>query len=180
MRRQSILEAFEMQMEDKIWTLLAELSLGRPPSPKKSQQGESSDRKDEFQERGGSMTDPYYPRMRIDFPMGRRIPARKGGSRPWLSHLYGWLATAWPLARGQPVIAKAPCKGATGSRLRLAHRDGSHRRAWPLAVRCPQERPAYKGLPLAGAAALVAGVTANGQGQPSPAQGWRRRPNEGE
>ncbi|RWW03528.1 hypothetical protein GW17_00033310 [Ensete ventricosum] len=92
----------------------------------------------------------------------------------------------WPrpghLQGGNRLLPRPPAKGrpATGSRLRLAHRDGSHRRAWPLAVRCPQERPAYKGLPLAGAAALVAGVTANGQGQPSPAQGWRRRPNEGE
>ena len=35
-------EAFEAQMEDKIQTLLTEFSLGRPPSPKKSHQGESS------------------------------------------------------------------------------------------------------------------------------------------
>ncbi|RWW05211.1 hypothetical protein BHE74_00048188 [Ensete ventricosum] len=38
---------------------------------------------------------------------------RKGGSRPWLGHLYGWLATAWPPARGLSAVAKAPCKGAT-------------------------------------------------------------------
>ena len=65
-------EAFEARMEDKIQTLLTEFSLGRPPSPKKSHQGESSNQsnhaqRDDFQERGGSITDPYYPRMRVDF-----------------------------------------------------------------------------------------------------------------
>ncbi|RWV96601.1 hypothetical protein GW17_00040674 [Ensete ventricosum] len=60
-------EAFETRME-KIQSLFAELSLGRPPSPKKSHQAESSDRRDDFQERGGSMTEPYNPRMRVDFP----------------------------------------------------------------------------------------------------------------
>ena len=66
-------EAFEARMEDKIRTLLTEFSLGRPPSPKKSHQGESSNQshhaqRDDFQERGGSMTDPNYSRMRVDFP----------------------------------------------------------------------------------------------------------------
>ena len=61
-------EALEARMEDKIRTLFTELRLGRPLSPKKSHQGESSDRRDDFQERRGSVTDPYYPRMRVDFP----------------------------------------------------------------------------------------------------------------
>ncbi|CAL9075031.1 unnamed protein product [Musa textilis] len=61
-------EAFETRMEDKIRALFVELSLGRSLSPKKSHQGESSDRRDNFQERGGSMTDPYYQCMRVDFP----------------------------------------------------------------------------------------------------------------
>ena len=60
-------------MEDKIRTLFTELRLGRPLSPKKSHQGESSNqshqaRRDDFQERRGSMTDLNYPRMRVDFP----------------------------------------------------------------------------------------------------------------
>ena len=66
-------EAFEAQMEDKIRMLFTELRLGRPPSPKKSHQGESSNqshqaRRDDFQERGGFMTNFNYPRMRVDFP----------------------------------------------------------------------------------------------------------------
>ena len=66
-------EAFEARMEDKIRTLLIEFSLGRPPSPKKSHQGESSNQsnhaqRDDFQEMGGSMIDPNYSRMRVDFP----------------------------------------------------------------------------------------------------------------
>ncbi|RRT59036.1 hypothetical protein B296_00015220 [Ensete ventricosum] len=61
-------EAFEMRMEDIICSLFVELSLGRPLSPRRSQQGESSDFKEDFQERGGPMTDPHYPRMRVDFP----------------------------------------------------------------------------------------------------------------
>ncbi|MUG03554.1 hypothetical protein ECC01_21445 [Bacillus tequilensis] len=66
-------EALEARMEDKIRTLFTELRLGRPLSPKKSYQGESfaqshQARRDDFQGRGGSMIDPNYPRMRVDFP----------------------------------------------------------------------------------------------------------------
>ena len=67
-------EAFEARMEDTIQTLFTELRLGRRPlSPKKSHQGESSAqlhqaRRDDFQKRGGSMIDPNYPCMRVDFP----------------------------------------------------------------------------------------------------------------
>ncbi|RZR82692.1 hypothetical protein BHM03_00009169 [Ensete ventricosum] len=62
------LEAFEMRIEDIIRTLFVEFSLGRPPSPRRSQQGVSLDRKEEFQERGGPMNDPQYPCMRVNFP----------------------------------------------------------------------------------------------------------------
>ena len=60
-------------MEDKIQTLFTELRLGRPLSPKKSYHRESfaqshQVRRDEFQGRGGSMTEPNYPCMRVDFP----------------------------------------------------------------------------------------------------------------
>ena len=66
-------EALEARMEDKIRTLFTELRLGRPLNPKKSYQGESSNQsnhaqRDDFQERGGFMTDPNYSRMRVDFP----------------------------------------------------------------------------------------------------------------
>ncbi|RWV99092.1 hypothetical protein GW17_00038020 [Ensete ventricosum] len=36
-------EAFEIHMEEKMRSLFAEFSMGRPPSPKKLQQGETSD-----------------------------------------------------------------------------------------------------------------------------------------
>ncbi|RWW31697.1 hypothetical protein BHE74_00005753 [Ensete ventricosum] len=62
------LEALETCMEDRICALFAEFSLGRPLSPRRSQQGESSDYKYDFQEKGGAMIDPHYPRMRVDFP----------------------------------------------------------------------------------------------------------------
>ncbi|RZR99613.1 hypothetical protein BHM03_00029206 [Ensete ventricosum] len=65
----------------------------------------------------------------------------------------GWLATAWPPARGRPVIAKAPYKGATGCGQgplqggnwilpRPARRGSSRPWAQPLAARRPQGRPA--------------------------------------
>ena len=65
-------EALEARMEDKIRTLFAELRLGRPLSPKKSYQGESfakshQAQRDDFQGRVGSMTNPNYPCMRVDF-----------------------------------------------------------------------------------------------------------------
>ncbi|RWW89297.1 hypothetical protein BHE74_00001768 [Ensete ventricosum] len=62
------LEAFETCIEEKLCAHFAEFSLGRPPSPRRSQQGESSDRREDFQEKGAPMTDPPYPRMTVDFP----------------------------------------------------------------------------------------------------------------
>ena len=78
-------EAFEAQMEVKIRTLFTELRLGRPLSPNKSYQGESfaqshQARRDDFQGRGGSMTDPNYSRMRVDFPRWE-----KGDPIGWIS-----------------------------------------------------------------------------------------------
>ncbi|RRT42670.1 hypothetical protein B296_00029252 [Ensete ventricosum] len=57
-----------------------------------------------------------------------------GQPRPGL--LQGRLATAWPPARRQPVVAKAPYTG--GGRLRPARRGGRHLRAWPTVGRRPQ------------------------------------------
>ena len=66
-------EALEARMEDKIRTLFTELRLGRRLSLKKSYQGESfaqshQARRDDFQGRVGSITNPNYPCMRVDFP----------------------------------------------------------------------------------------------------------------
>ncbi|KAJ8492179.1 hypothetical protein OPV22_013900 [Ensete ventricosum] len=61
-------EAFQTRMEDRIHALVVELNLGQPQSLRRSQQGESSYHKEDFQEKGGPMTDPYYPHMRVDFP----------------------------------------------------------------------------------------------------------------
>ena len=60
-------------MEDKIRMLFIELRLCRLLSPKKSYHGESftqshQARRNEFQGRGGSMIDPNYPCIRVDFP----------------------------------------------------------------------------------------------------------------
>ncbi|RZR84294.1 hypothetical protein BHM03_00011079 [Ensete ventricosum] len=62
------LEALETRMEDRIHAIFAELSLRRPSSSRRSQHEESSDYKEDFQERGGPMIDSHYPRMRVDFP----------------------------------------------------------------------------------------------------------------
>ncbi|RWW18879.1 hypothetical protein GW17_00017105, partial [Ensete ventricosum] len=56
------------RMEDKLRALLAEFSLGRPPGPRRYQQEESSDRRENPSERGEPTMDPPYPRMRVDFP----------------------------------------------------------------------------------------------------------------
>ena len=66
-------EALEVRIEDKIRTLFTELSLGRPLSSKKSHQGESSNqshqaRRDDFQGRVGSMTNPHYPMHESGLP----------------------------------------------------------------------------------------------------------------
>ena len=85
-------EALEARMEDKIRTLFTELRLGRPLSPKKSYHGESfaqshQARRDEFQGRGGSMIDPNYPRIRVDFPRWE-----EGGPIGWIlrAEQYFW------------------------------------------------------------------------------------------
>ncbi|RWW03451.1 hypothetical protein GW17_00033388 [Ensete ventricosum] len=61
-------EAFENRIDEKIRSLFAKFSMGRPSSPKKSQQGETSDWKDDSQERGCTIIDPCNPRMKVDFP----------------------------------------------------------------------------------------------------------------
>ncbi|RRT63040.1 hypothetical protein B296_00039003 [Ensete ventricosum] len=75
-----MLEAFKTRMEDK-FGLLAEFNLGRPSSPRKSQHGESSDRKQNASKRGEHATDSLYPRMRIDFPRWE-----DGHPTGWISH----------------------------------------------------------------------------------------------
>ena len=79
-------KALEARMEDKIRTLFTELRLGRPLSRKKSYHGESfaqshQARRDEFQGRGGSTTEPNYPCMRVDFPRWE-----EGDPIGWISH----------------------------------------------------------------------------------------------
>ncbi|RRT81205.1 hypothetical protein B296_00009341 [Ensete ventricosum] len=61
-------ESINAKLEDRIRALFAEFNLGRPLSPRRSQQGESSYYKYDFQEKGGAIMDPHYPRMRMDFP----------------------------------------------------------------------------------------------------------------
>ncbi|RZS21516.1 hypothetical protein BHM03_00054169 [Ensete ventricosum] len=55
-------------MEVKMRSLFAEFSMGRPPSPKKSQQGETSDQRDDPREHGHIISDPNNSRMKVDFP----------------------------------------------------------------------------------------------------------------
>ncbi|RWW48207.1 hypothetical protein BHE74_00045741 [Ensete ventricosum] len=77
-------EDFETRMEEKIRTIFAELSIGRPLSPRNSQQGETSNRREELQERGGTTTDPYNPRMRVDFPRREeRDPIKAKARQPY-------------------------------------------------------------------------------------------------
>ncbi|RZS19214.1 hypothetical protein BHM03_00051586 [Ensete ventricosum] len=61
-------EAFESRMEEKMRSLFVEFSMGRPLSPKKSQQGETSDRRDDPQEHGHIVPDPNTSRIKVDFP----------------------------------------------------------------------------------------------------------------
>ncbi|RWW55396.1 hypothetical protein BHE74_00037972 [Ensete ventricosum] len=75
-----MLEAFKTRKEDK-FGLLAEFNLGRPSSPRRSQHGESSDRKQNASKRGEHATDSLYPRMRIDFPRWE-----DGHPTGWISH----------------------------------------------------------------------------------------------
>ncbi|RWW48350.1 hypothetical protein BHE74_00045580 [Ensete ventricosum] len=73
------LEAFESRMEEKMRSLFAEFSIGQPPSPKKSQQGETSDRRYQPQEHGHIIPNPNNPRMKVDFPRW------EGGPIGWIS-----------------------------------------------------------------------------------------------
>ncbi|RWW53735.1 hypothetical protein BHE74_00039749 [Ensete ventricosum] len=54
--------------------------MGQPPSPKKLQQGETSDRRDDPQEHGNIIPDPNTSRMKVDFP--RR---EKGDPIGWIT-----------------------------------------------------------------------------------------------
>ncbi|RWV82623.1 hypothetical protein GW17_00055860 [Ensete ventricosum] len=63
------LEAFENRMEEKMRSLFSEFSIGRPLSPRKSQHGETSDRKDDPQEYGHITFDLNNSCMKIDFPI---------------------------------------------------------------------------------------------------------------
>ncbi|RWW23320.1 hypothetical protein GW17_00012439 [Ensete ventricosum] len=59
-------------MEDRLCALFAEFRLGRSPSPRRSQRGESSDRKENPPEKEEQATDLSYLRIRVDFPSTRR------------------------------------------------------------------------------------------------------------
>ncbi|RZS15268.1 hypothetical protein BHM03_00047097 [Ensete ventricosum] len=60
-------EAFESRMEEKMPSLFTEFSMGRPPSPKKLQQGETLDQRDNPQEHGHIILDPNNSCMKVDF-----------------------------------------------------------------------------------------------------------------
>ncbi|RRT45476.1 hypothetical protein B296_00016389 [Ensete ventricosum] len=69
-------EAFKNRIDEKIQSLFADFNMGRLPSPMKSQQGETSNQKDDSQERGCTITDPCNPRMKVDFPRWEGDPIR--------------------------------------------------------------------------------------------------------
>ncbi|RWW14217.1 hypothetical protein BHE74_00057742 [Ensete ventricosum] len=62
------LEAIEMRMEDRLRALFVEFRFGRSPSPRSSQRGGSSDRKENPPKKEEQATDSSYPRIRVDFP----------------------------------------------------------------------------------------------------------------
>ncbi|RWW02916.1 hypothetical protein BHE74_00043577 [Ensete ventricosum] len=62
------LEAFKNRMEEKMRSLFAEFSIGRPSSPRKPQHGETSDRRDDPQEHGHITSNLNNPCMKVDFP----------------------------------------------------------------------------------------------------------------
>ncbi|RWW19401.1 hypothetical protein BHE74_00023740 [Ensete ventricosum] len=61
-------EAFESRMEEKMQYLFVEFSMGRPPSPKKLQQKETSDQRDNSQEYVHIIPDTNTLCMKVDFP----------------------------------------------------------------------------------------------------------------
>ncbi|RWV94774.1 hypothetical protein GW17_00042643, partial [Ensete ventricosum] len=62
------LEAFGNRMEEKMRSLFAEFSIGRPSSSRKSQHGETSDRRDDPKKHGHITSDLNNPYMKVDFP----------------------------------------------------------------------------------------------------------------
>ncbi|RZR98523.1 hypothetical protein BHM03_00027883 [Ensete ventricosum] len=61
-------EAFGNRMEEKIRSLFAEFNIDRLSNPRKSQHGETSDRRDDPQEHGHITSDLNNPCMKINFP----------------------------------------------------------------------------------------------------------------
>ncbi|RWW81608.1 hypothetical protein BHE74_00009972 [Ensete ventricosum] len=61
-------EAFENRMEEKMRSLFAKFSIGRPSSSRKSHHGETSDQQDDPQEHGHITSDPNNPCMKVAFP----------------------------------------------------------------------------------------------------------------
>ncbi|RWW14044.1 hypothetical protein GW17_00022224 [Ensete ventricosum] len=61
------LKAFEMRMLDRL-RAVAEFRLGGSPSPRRSQCGESSDRKENPPEEEEQVTNSSYSHIRVDFP----------------------------------------------------------------------------------------------------------------
>ncbi|RZR91320.1 hypothetical protein BHM03_00019409 [Ensete ventricosum] len=60
-------EAFESRLDEKIQSLFAKFSIGRPSSPRRSHHGETSDQRDDPQEHGHITFDPNNLRMKVDF-----------------------------------------------------------------------------------------------------------------
>ncbi|RWW78938.1 hypothetical protein BHE74_00012805 [Ensete ventricosum] len=75
------LEAFDNCMEEKMRSLFAEFSIGRPSSPRKSQHGETSDRQDDPQEHDHITSDLNNPCMKVDF-----LRWEEGDPIGWISH----------------------------------------------------------------------------------------------
>ncbi|RWV95122.1 hypothetical protein GW17_00042281 [Ensete ventricosum] len=74
------LEAFGNRMEEKMRTLFVEFSISRLSNPRKSQHGETTDRRDDPQEHGLITSDLNNPCMKVDFPRWE-----EGDSIRWIS-----------------------------------------------------------------------------------------------
>ncbi|RRT36873.1 hypothetical protein B296_00053324 [Ensete ventricosum] len=68
--------------------------MGRPPSPKKLQQGETSDWRDDPQEHDNIIPDPNTSRMKVDFPRWE-----KGDPIGWIMRARGTLFSVLPNRR---------------------------------------------------------------------------------
>ncbi|RRT52839.1 hypothetical protein B296_00020851 [Ensete ventricosum] len=79
-------EVVESCMEEKMRGLFAEFSMGQPPSPKKSQEGEILDQRDDPQEHG-YIPYPNISCMKVDFPRWE-----EGDPIGWIAHAkrYFW------------------------------------------------------------------------------------------